>query len=151
METWKDIELFNSKYEISNTGLVRNKMNGNFISGEIIRKGYRRVTLSHLGKTKKILVHRLVAEYFIGKSDLQVNHIDLDKLNNNFLNLEYVTSRENKAHYCLSTIRKLPIGVRKMRNKFQARLNVKDKTIYLGVFETPLLASEAYNKALNGL
>lgn len=44
---------------------------------------------------KSMKVHRLVAEAFIGKSKLQVDHIDGNKENNNLSNLEYVTNKEN--------------------------------------------------------
>ena len=42
-----------------------------------------------------MLVHRIVMEAFKGKSDLTVDHIDGNKLNNSLDNLEYVTIQEN--------------------------------------------------------
>ncbi len=42
-----------------------------------------------------ILVHRLIMEVFKGKSDLTVDHIDGNKMNNSLDNLEYVTLSEN--------------------------------------------------------
>jgi predicted DNA-binding protein (UPF0251 family) len=59
--------------------------------------GYELVSLS--GQPKRhYQVHRLVASAFIGISNLQVNHIDGDKTNNNIFNLEYVTAKENSQH-----------------------------------------------------
>lgn len=46
-------------------------------------------------KKKTIKVHKLVANAFLGKSNLQVDHIDRNKLNNKLNNLEYVTPKEN--------------------------------------------------------
>ncbi|ACU46844.1 HNH endonuclease [Lactococcus phage CB13] len=48
-----------------------------------------------------MLVHRLIMEAFRGKSDLTVDHIDGNKLNNSLDNLEYVTLGENikRAYY----------------------------------------------------
>lgn len=40
---------------------------------------------------KKMLAHRIILEAFKGKSDLTVDHIDGNKLNNSLDNLEYVT------------------------------------------------------------
>lgn len=67
-------------------------------------RGYNTVSLS-LEDSKKggeyYYVHALVAKYFVpGKSDIrnQVNHIDADKRNNYYLNLEWVSPRENTAH-----------------------------------------------------
>ena len=62
------------------------------------KKGYLRIGLQNKGKIKKFLIHRLVMLTFHGKSELQVNHIDGNKKNNNFLNLEYCTSSENVIH-----------------------------------------------------
>ena len=45
--------------------------------------------------------HRVVAHYFLGNipKDKEVNHIDMDKHNNNINNLEYVTRSENQIHW----------------------------------------------------
>jgi hypothetical protein len=63
-------------------------------------KKYRRVTLSKDNKTKRFLVHRLVAEYFIDKKEgkNQINHIDGNPDNNNASNLEWVSQSENMKH-----------------------------------------------------
>lgn len=58
--------------------------------------GYLQVSLQDSNKkgvSKR--VHRLVAEAFLGRSELLVNHIDFNKRNNNISNLEYVTHSEN--------------------------------------------------------
>lgn len=50
---------------------------------------------------KSYLVHRLVAQAFLGldpSTNLQVNHINGDKMNNNVNNLEIVTPSENVIH-----------------------------------------------------
>lgn len=47
-------------------------------------------------------VHRIVAETFIGPAPTpqhEVNHKDLNKLNNHVSNLEWVTRQENVDHY----------------------------------------------------
>lgn len=53
-------------------------------------------------KKKTIKVHKLVANAFLGKSNLQVDHIDGNKLNNKLNNLEYVTPKENIKQYWIN-------------------------------------------------
>ena len=60
--------------------------------------GYLSVGLFNNGKFKNCLVHRLIMLTFCGESNLQVNHIDGDKTNNNLTNLEYCTASENIRH-----------------------------------------------------
>lgn len=63
--------------------------------------GYARVGLRLNGKTKEMLVHRLVAQCFIEnpKNKPIVNHLDTNKQNNAVENLEWCTYKENSAHY----------------------------------------------------
>jgi len=47
------------------------------------------------------LIHKLVAEYFLPKptfEDMVVAHLDYEKLNNHFLNLQWMTKTENYEH-----------------------------------------------------
>lgn len=64
-------------------------------------KGYLYVSLSRgsLGVTQRA-VHCLVAEVFHGKcpAGAEVNHKDGIKSNNHYLNLEYVTPKQNSIH-----------------------------------------------------
>jgi len=59
--------------------------------------GYLRVNLSKDGKMKAICIHRLVAQAFLPDfcKELDVDHIDRDKTNNNLSNLRMVTRQQN--------------------------------------------------------
>ena len=108
---WKQIPLEGYKlYEVSNFGEVR-KRNTMFINETApSRKGaefrYIKCNLNHKGyiytglKGKTFLLHRLVLMAFKPQSDLtlHVNHIDGNKLNNYYLNLEWCTNAENMQH-----------------------------------------------------
>ena len=99
-ETWKPIFYYDN-YEVSNTGKVRNKKTGRILKSTTSNSGYTMVCLSRRGKIKSISVHRLVMETFKpvqNMDELQVNHIDWDKTNNNLENLEWVTRQENLLH-----------------------------------------------------
>ena len=73
---------------------VRNKK----LSPDITKNGYEQVAIH--GKRYK--VHRLVAFMFCNPpcnyKELTVNHIDGNKRNNNFTNLEWCTQLENNKH-----------------------------------------------------
>lgn len=58
---------------------------------------YKKVMLSRNGKGKLRFIHRLVAEAFVpnGGEGLVVHHIDGNKLNNAWVNLEWVTPQEH--------------------------------------------------------
>jgi hypothetical protein len=64
------------------------------------KKGYQMATLSIDGIHTTAKVHRLVAQEFIANphNKPEVNHKDLIKHNNNFLNLEWATRAENQTH-----------------------------------------------------
>lgn len=104
-EVWKIIEEF-SDYSISNCGNIsRIKDRGNYKIGKILKPlvgktGYLSVCLYSFKDIKRVYVHKLVAQYFIGDcfDGYQVNHKDGDKSNNKICNLEYVTAKTNTRH-----------------------------------------------------
>ena len=101
---WRTVEEF-PNYEVSCTGLVRNRVTGIVMSPTLAGHGYPSVPLS--AGTKKSVrrryVHRLVTIAFIGPLSgrdgvRNVNHKDGVKTNNNVANLEIVSARENYHH-----------------------------------------------------
>lgn len=107
-EIFKTIEGYNGKYQISNFGNIKAITSSN-PDGKLraLEKSkskdafYYRITLHDKEHTKRFLVHRLVAEYFIPKLDPskdQINHIDNNGLNNHVDNLEWCTASENMQH-----------------------------------------------------
>ena len=73
--------------------------------------GYKNVNIynKELKKAKKFYVHRLVAELFLEKpcdSKKQVNHIDGNKGNNHYTNLEWVSPKENIKHMHVNSLSK---------------------------------------------
>ena len=97
-EEWKDLIGYDFPYRISNTGKVLSVKKNKLFKLQINKRGYKCVILYKDGKPKAKLVHRLVAEYFIGNSNLQVNHKDGNKLNNFVSNLEYLDNDSNRLH-----------------------------------------------------
>ena len=97
MIEWKKIAGFEN-YSVSNTGNVRNDRTGRILKMRIGTTGYYQVMMGR--KTSPQYVHRLVAIAFIANYEgkPQVDHIDGNKLNNVYTNLEWVTSSENNLH-----------------------------------------------------
>ena len=104
-EIWKDIQGYEGMYQVSSHGRVRS-LNYNKTGLEGIMSfndngtGYLQVYLTKNKKSKKVLVHRLVAMTFIDKIEGKnfVNHIDGNKTNNHVENLEWCTKSENQQH-----------------------------------------------------
>lgn len=95
---WKRYK--DSQYAVSQCGLVKNITSGRLKDLSIDTYGYLVTTLFKNGKRRQHKVHRMVAEMFVDGYDdqLQVNHIDGDKKNNHFKNLEWCTHEENRNH-----------------------------------------------------
>lgn len=94
MEIWKDIAGFEGIYLISNKGRVASNKSKLILKTNINKHGYERITIN----SKSFLIHRIVMRSFRGKSDLEVNHINSIKTDNNLSNLEYCTRSENISH-----------------------------------------------------
>lgn len=114
VEIWREIKEYKGYYEVSNLGRFRS-MNrtvirkdgrrvfyeGKIINGTISRDGYIDVKLSKNGKSETRKLHRLIAQTFIPMDDytnLEVNHIDYNRMNNKIDNLEWVSHIDNVRH-----------------------------------------------------
>lgn len=89
---WRSVGL---NYAVSNFGRVRR------LGGKFLRPVQRGRYLSvNLGANKQTYIHHLVAAAFIGPRPVgwQINHIDGDRWNNMWTNLEYVTPKGNQQH-----------------------------------------------------
>lgn len=98
-EIWTDIPGYEGLYRVSNYGHVMScHGSGRLLKPIPKNNGYLCVNLYQNQVMKQNLVHRLVMLAFVGPSELQVNHRDGDKTNNNLANLEYVTPQQNLIH-----------------------------------------------------
>ena len=97
-EVWKEI-WENSNYFISNLGKI--KRNNKILKLNKNARGYLYCNISTNGKVTKVKIHRLVAITFVDNLNNKdtVNHIDGNKLNNHYTNLEWLTRKENIQHY----------------------------------------------------
>lgn len=104
-EIWKDIKEYEGLYQISNFGRVRNRNNKLLKIRYVGKKPYTPsacVILSKNSVAKTWILHRLLGMYFLecppNYKELQINHIDGNRLNNKLSNLEWCTASENQKH-----------------------------------------------------
>lgn len=115
---WVDIPGYEGLYQITSSGLVwsiprivdRCTGRPNIIRGKLLNvvvdtAGYCSVSLTDAShRTKKYLLHRLVAQSFLPNPDNkpEINHKDGNKSNNCVANLEWATRYENQYHAYIS-------------------------------------------------
>lgn len=86
-------------YKVSNHGNIYSEISGRKLKPGRDSYGYMQVCLCKKGqKPLTSKVHRLVLSAFQGPSDLDVNHKNGVKDDNNLENLEYCTRAENIRH-----------------------------------------------------
>lgn len=96
---WVKIKDF-TNYSVSEHGDVRNDGTGRILAKPFDKDSCVRYHLYKNGKRYTLKAHRLVAKHFLNKVEGKefVNHIDENKQNNHFSNLEWCTTKENINH-----------------------------------------------------
>lgn len=100
----ESLERFNCpNFCVTEDGRVWSKNQSIYLNTSNDPRGYPQVSLTKDDGTMwYVRVHRLVALVFVDNADpdvkQQVNHIDGDKANNHYTNLEWVTPHENNTH-----------------------------------------------------
>lgn len=88
-------------YYVYEDGRVYSNLSNKFLKGDNV-KGYIQYSLSLNKKKVRMRAHRLVAMLFVENTDpennIMVNHIDGNKLNNHYSNLEWCTAYHNNKH-----------------------------------------------------
>lgn len=99
-EEWRDVVGYEGLYQVSNTGKVYSKYRDLLLKQNDNGRGYMTVELCKKGKHSRVYVHRLVSLMFIPQESgkYQVNHIDENKKNNHYSNLQWVTALENMRY-----------------------------------------------------
>lgn len=93
-------------------------------------------------------VHRLVWTYFHGHTDLEIDHIDRNKMNNRIENLravDRVTNQNNTAAVRKSNTSGYK-GVNWHKGKWYVRARVNGKRIAVGRFDDIIEAARAYDQ-----
>lgn len=159
-EKWVEIPNYEGIYEVSNYGRIRSldrEIDNRKYYSRMLKssncKGYRRITLSKNGIYTKFLVHQLVMIGFKNhtpnRNEIQVDHINRNKIDNRLENLRLVNNRENCSN---KDNNNTYIGTcydkaRKYRN-WQSSIMIDNGPVFLGNYETQEEAGYMYIIAL---
>lgn len=160
-EIWKDIPNYEGYYQASNLGRIKSLKRKYVRNNRIMipnkdRKGYLRVCLRDNKTKRTIHVHKLIAMAFLNHTpcgyEQVVDHIDGKPLNNNLSNLRVISQRENtKKERMKTSSNYVGVSWHKSSKKWKSYIYIKQKQIYLGLFNNELDAHQAYQNALNNI
>lgn len=94
---WQPVKGYENWYQVSRDGQIR-RTDGSPVTQFLSDQGY---SLARVSKPRAVLrVHRIVAEAFIENPLCLpiINHIDCNRSNNSFENLEWCTQKQNLDH-----------------------------------------------------
>lgn len=99
-EVYSDGRVFALPRSRTGRNNIFRRLKGRFLTGTKNNKGYVQFQLWSNNKSKRFLVHRLVADAFILNPQKHplINHIDGNPMNNTVSNLEWCTYSENMKH-----------------------------------------------------
>ena len=161
IEIWKDIPDYEGYYQASDLGNIRGldrviinsfgrqkTIKGEIIKPVVGKDGYLKLNLAKGGKKATFRVHRLVMMAFYGKSDLVVDHINSNILDNKLENLRYCTIRQNNSYSKKNKTSKYT-GVYKVKDNFWGGVvHIEKVSYHLGLSEYEEDMARLYDKAL---
>jgi hypothetical protein len=108
------------------------------------RRGYIVGSINH----KHYQAHRIAYKLMTSVDPpAQIDHRDFDRANNRWKNIRPATHAENTRHVRAHRDATLLKGINKNRLRWQARISLDRKRLYLGTFKTPQEAHAAYCQA----
>lgn len=133
-EIFKDFEYDGMKYKVGNFGTVYGTRFSRPLKQRFNEDGYLKVTMGReKGKRRTFLVHRLVAILFVPNPNNypEVNHIDYNRANPRYDNLEWVNHIDNVRHSSNEgRYKHNTIGTKNGRSKYTKDDVVKIRELY---------------------
>ena len=158
IEEWRDVVGYEGKYHVSDLGRIkslnyRRTKTEKILKSYLSKSGYLVLALHKNSILKSYQVHQLVAIAFLNHIPcgfkLVINHKNFTRTDNQKLNLEIITNRENTKKIHLTTTSKyLGVYWHKKSKKWLSRIRIGKNHKYLGIFEIEEDASKAYNDML---
>lgn len=106
MEVWKNIDILDGGYSVSNTGKVRNNKTNRILKTKFNKIGYERITITYKSKQYNFQIHRLVLSTFNPIKNFEeydCHHKDWNIKNNCVDNLEWLPSKINQENKIMSS------------------------------------------------
>jgi len=139
-----EVELNNTKLKVYEDGRVERFWRNKYwreVENTPISYGYSQINCNR----RPYKTHRIVAMCYLGldinNTDLVVDHIDHNKINNNVNNLRVVSQQQNQFN------RSNPKGYWKKNNRWRAKITYNGKNYHLGSYKTEEEAHNAYLEA----
>jgi hypothetical protein len=121
---WVDSYIYPERYEVSNLGMVRNKLTKNILKISQKKTGYGEINLKYKGESLTVRAHRLIYFSFFPNTpkELSIHHKDKVKMNNILSNLEpidkkYHSSQHAQERIMAGTFYKFPKGANNIKYK----------------------------------
>lgn len=133
-ERWVDLiygDVKRDMYLVSSYGRIKNKHTGCLLK-PMVNNGYLYVKLMRTDSNSyKEAIHRIVCTMFNGASDglPHVNHIDGNKHNNYYTNLEWCTPKENVEHAIRTGLTTLPCDRPSLKGDDHPSTKIKDSIV----------------------
>lgn len=105
-----------------------------------MQSGYVAVSIDYLSYQG----HRLAWKLEFNEEPEEIDHINRDRADNRLCNLRAVDHSTNCHNSNPKVGKTLPMGVNRDKKKYSARLMVEGVYHYLGTYDTPEEAEEAY-------
>ena len=96
---------------------------------------------------RRVMAHRVIWTMMTGVDPhpMEIDHTDLNHSNNRWANMRLATGQQNMWNKAVLTKSKSGFkGVHPWGRKFTARIMLNGKNTYLGLFDTPQEAHQAY-------
>ena len=136
-------------YDAATGNLIWRVQKNNVKIGSVagcIHRGYCKITINK----KSYMAHRLVWLWHFGvMPEQETDHINGNRADNRLENLRLATTSENQQNLRKPRFNNKSgyLGVSKIAKKWQAQIKIDGKAHYLGLFDTPEQAHEAYLEA----
>lgn len=149
-EIWKPVVGYEGIYDVSSYGRIRRVSTGLILAGSL-SANYPYVVLCMNGLEKNWRIHVLVANAFLGicPEGFEVNHKDLNRLNNNLSNLEYTTHAGNlqhRYHGMAFTDEQIEQVVKLLQKRIRPRYSEIEKATGVPISHIQTIASRTPNK-----